>query len=134
MNIHFYGFVGLWEPWHSSILRHFLTPTWSCSELRNKKILSWAFLKINLSGCSREAVGGVKGLEVKMWCLLPTGNSRSCYHRWARPSFLEGGQKIFFARGEGHKKLKQQGVRGSHAKILWVFWPSLAKNWCRRKP
>ena len=52
----------------------------------------------------------------------------SLHHRWARSSFLEGGQKIFLLEG-GHKKLKQQGVRGAHAKnfmaVLALFGQKL---------
>ena len=48
--------------------------------------------------------------------LLSFDRKNGLKHRWAWSSFL-GRSKDFFARG-GHKKLKQQGVRGSHAKIF----------------
>ena len=46
---------------------------------------------------------------------LPGKSTQADDHRWARSSFLEGGQKIFLLEG-GHKKLKQRGSGGSHSK------------------
>ena len=67
--------------------------------------------------------------KLKVPQTLTRANSiESLNHRWARSSFLEGGQKIFLLEG-GHKKLKQRGSGGSHAKkfmaVLALFGQEL---------